>query len=150
MNKYSFDAQAFVLSDHFNRDILVCENYFDFISLGCELSERPEDDFLVIEQGIDPIHAHRATVRVDFTNHPSGMWEGAFILLHAILATDKSIGDVIMKAIKNHEYATFTADLKTILEPDEVDEASLSKEDFDDYFGIYNIEINPQLAKQED
>ena len=146
--RYSTPIQAFVLSDHFNRAYVMCENYTEMgISKTMDMHPRYEDDIIIVEQGQDPIVSYRARVRVDFYHQPSEMWEGAFELVQSILASDTSIADFVMKTIKEHESAVFTADMKAILDPDEQDYGDLDADDAKDYFGTYIVEINPPDEK---
>lgn len=79
------------------------------------------------------------------------MYEGAFSILQNILGSDTPIAILIMRAIKNKEYAIFTVDMKGILDPDEndIDLEQFNQEEIDDKYGKYVVEINPELAVKE-
>lgn len=148
MNCYSSNIQAFVLSEHFNRAYLICENYwYNGLAKDASIDPHSQDSFTLVDY--DTVYL--GTVKVDFTNHPEDMYEGAFSILQNILGSDTSIADSIMRAIKNKEHAIFTVDMKAILDPDEngIDLEQFDREEIDDKYGLYVVEINPELAVEE-
>ena len=148
MNCYSSNIQAFVLSERFNRAYLICENYwYNGLAKDASLSPHSQDSFTLVDYDT----VYRGTVKVDFTDHPEDMYEGAFSILQNILGSDTPIAILIMRAIKNKEYAIFTVDMKGILDPDEndIDLEQFSQEEIDDKYGKYVVEINPELAVKE-
>lgn len=148
MNCYSSNIQAFVLSEHFNRAYLICENYwYNGLAKDASLDPHSQDSFTLVDY--DTVYL--GTVKVDFTNHPGDMYEGAFSILQNILGSDTSIADSIMRAIKNKEHAIFTVGMKAILDPDEdgIDLEQFDREEIDDKYGLYVVEINPELAVKE-
>lgn len=148
MNCYSSNVQAFVLSERFNRALLICENYwYNGLAKDASLEPRSQDDFVLVD--CDTVY--HSTVKVDFSDHAEDMYEGAFSVLQNILGSDTSIADFIMRTIKDNEHAVFTVDMKTVLDPDEYD---INPEEFDqdeinDKYGKYVVEINPELAAKE-
>lgn len=148
MNCYSSSIQAFVLSDRFDRALLICENYwYNGLAKDASLDPHSQDDFMLID--CDTVY--HGIVKVDFSDHPEEMYEGAFSVLQNILGSDTSIADFIVKTIKNKEHAIFTVDMKTVLEPDEydIDLEQYSQDEIDDKYGKYVVEINPELAVEE-
>lgn len=148
MNCYSSNIQAFVLSEHFNRAYLICENYWhNGLAKDASLGPHSQDSFTLVDY--DTVYL--GTVKVDFTDHLEDMYEGAFSILQNILGSDTSIADFIMRTIKNKEHAIFTVDMKAVLDPDEndIDREQFEQEAIDDKYGKYVVEINPELAVEE-
>lgn len=148
MNCYSSNIQAFVLSEHFNRAYLICENYwYNGLAKDASLGPHSQDSFTLVDY--DTVYL--GTVKVDFTDHPEDMYEGAFSILQNILGSDTSIADFIMRTIKNKEHAIFTVDMKVVLDPDEndINREQFEQEAIDDKYGKYVVEINPELAVEE-
>ena len=148
MNCYSSNIQAFVLSEHFNRAYLICENYwYNGLAKDASLGPHSQDSFTLVDY--DTVYL--GTVKVDFADHPEDMYEGAFSILQNILGSDTSIADFIMRTIKNKEHAIFTVDMKAVLDPDEndIDREQFEQGAIDDKYGKYVVEINPELAVEE-
>lgn len=147
MEKYSYDVMANRLDKDFwngYNHYLMCPNYNGVcISLVMGLHSRPLDEFyLIYETSDETTKIVESSVGVNFTPN-SSLWEGAYTMLNAILASNKPIAKEIMKAIKLHESKSFEVDLKTIIEPDEFDTADYDPEEISEYYGQYVLTINP-------
>lgn len=151
MQKYSHD----ILANSFDKDrwnghphYLICPNYNGtYCSLTMEMFSRPFDEFyLIYDTNNGEMKTAKSSVSVDFTPN-STLWEGAYTMLQAIIASEKPIADDIMKAIKLGETKNFGVDLKEILEPDEEDIAEYDPEEIAEYYGKYVIHINPNTEE---
>lgn len=148
MERYSHDVMANALDKEFwdgYNHYLMCPNYNGICcSLGMELYSRPLDEFYLIYETSDgSMKTVKSSVGVNFTPR-SLLWEGAYMMLQAILSSDKPIAKDIMQAIKLNESKSFGVDLKAIIEPDEEDVADYDPEEASEYYGIYVLTINPK------
>lgn len=154
MERYSHDVMANSLDKEFwngYNHYLMCPNYNGICcSLGMEIYSRPLDEFYLIYETIDDeTVVVKSSVEVNFTPQ-SSLWEGAYTMLQAILASDKQIAKDIMRAIKLHESKSFDVDLKAIIEPDEFDIAEYDPEEVSEYYGTYVLTINPVVETIKD
>ena len=154
MERYSYYIMANSLDKDFwngYNHYLVCPNYNGVCcSLGMELYSRPLDEFyLIYETSDETTKIVKSSVGVNFTPR-SYLWEGAYPMLQAILASNKQIAKDIMRAIKLNETKSFDVDLKTIIEPDDFDVVDYNPEEISEYYGTYVLTINPVVEKIKD
>ena len=154
MERYSHVVMANALDKEFwngYNHYLMSPNYNSICcSLGMEIHSRPLDEFyLIYETGDEITKIVKSSVSVNFTSNAS-MWEGAYTMLSAILASNKPIAKEIMKAIKLHESKSFDIDLKAIIEPDEFDTDGYDSEEISEYYGQYVLTINPAVETIND
>lgn len=154
MERYSHDIMANNLDKDFwngYNHYLLCPNYNGvYCALGMELYSRPLDDFyLIYETSDDTTKIVKSSVSVNFAPN-SFLWEGAYTMLQAILASDKQIAKDIMRAIKLNETKSFNVDLKAIIEPDEMDLADYDPNEVSEYYGTYVLTINPVVETIND
>lgn len=154
MERYTHGVMANALDKEFwngYNHYLMCPNYNSICcSLGMEIHSRPLDEFyLIYETSDDSTEIVKSSVGVNFTSNAL-LWEGAYTMLNAILASNKPIAKEIMKAIKLHESKSFDIDLKVIIEPDEFDTEGYDSEEISEYYGQYVLTINPVVETIND